>query len=192
MSSTVRTFVALPVPPAAGRALAGLQERLRSGLAGRGEIRWVRPDQFHLTLLFIGERPRAELPSMAERLREAVAGFSAFSLALEGVGAFPGPSRPRVVWVGVSAGAASLVRLAAAVASALEPFAPAEAERDFHPHVTLGRVKWLAPGFSFAAWVDGCLPTPIGPQRLERVVLYASRLTPAGAQYAELAHVDLA
>jgi 2'-5' RNA ligase len=135
---TVRTFIAVDLPEEVRDYLARCQERLR---AAGANVKWTRPEQIHLTLVFLGNVPADELDLLAEAVREAVAGFGPLALRAGGTGQFPPGGRPRVVWVGVQVEEGDLMGLQQAVARAAAPFAEKQEHRGFHPHLTLGRVR---------------------------------------------------
>jgi RNA 2',3'-cyclic 3'-phosphodiesterase len=101
-----------------------------------------RPDApDHLTIRFLGEVPESWLDRISAAVRSAVAPIPPFDLTLEGVGAFPDPNAPRVVWVGVTEGRETVVRVARAVSEALVGEGIPDEPDDFVPHVTLFRVR---------------------------------------------------
>lgn len=170
-------------------------DRLRATERASGtlpDVVWVAPDNFHLTVKFLGAVGAQRLPDLERALGEAVAGVSPFDLTLRGLGAFPSAARPRVIWAGTAEGAAELADLAARVERTLSPLGfPAE-ERPFSAHVTLGRVRTprrnprLAQALAASASVELlCVP-------VARVSLMRSDLSPRGARYSELAGHPLA
>ncbi len=150
-------------------------------------MKWVAPANLHLTLKFLGDIPAGDLPAVGAALRGALAGSGGpFVLGLEGVGAFPSASSPRVVWVGVTQGREALTGLAARVQEALGPLGFPPEARGFSPHLTLGRCRSSRNAAGLVA-VLAALRDYRGPQvRVERVVLFSSELRPAGPAYAPL------
>jgi len=133
----MRLFVALRPPPAARAEIASIQERLAA--ADRSDaIRWTGSSSIHLTLRFLGEVADAQVEAAASALDAVATRSTAPRLAVAEVGGFPTRLRPRVVWLGLDEDGERLESLAAAVASALAPFAPPD-ERPFQAHVTVGR-----------------------------------------------------
>ena len=102
-------------------------------------LRWEQRERYHLTLQFLG--PVRELAPVVGGLAAAVEGCVAFPVRLGGAGAFPKPGRARVVWMGTAAGGPELVALAGAVAGGLRPFGYEPDRKEFHPHLTLARLK---------------------------------------------------
>ena len=147
--------------------------------------RWAAPEQWHLTLQFLG--PVRELAPVAEALK-SLGRLPAFALRLGGGGAFPSARRGRVVWIGAVEGDAEVRGLAGAVSAALAPLGY-EADRRFRSHLTVARMR--DPGDVSAA-VAALGEGPVGPAfAVEEVVLYESRLSPKGASYTALARIPL-
>ncbi|MGD8209784.1 MAG: RNA 2',3'-cyclic phosphodiesterase, partial [Desulfobacterales bacterium] len=98
MPSTLRTFIALELPPSLISLLAKVQEDLQSmGLRAK----WVRPGNIHLTLKFLGNINSADIDNIGRAMVDAVGNINTFNLVAEGIGVFPGIKRPRVIWVGL-------------------------------------------------------------------------------------------
>ena len=135
----MRLFVAVDLSEEARQAMAAEQKRIASALGvGQTSLKWVRQEHMHLTLVFLGsvDEPRAR--TVVDVIGRDV-DAAPFDMVFDGVGAFPPHGEPRVLWTGVTQGAADLVALhrelgqrAAALGIALE-------DRSFHPHLTLGR-----------------------------------------------------
>jgi 2'-5' RNA ligase len=150
-------------------------------------LRWEQPDRYHFTLQFLG--PVAELAPVVDGLAVAVRARDAFPLRLGGAGAFPKPGRARVVWLGAALGGADLVSLAGAVAGGLRPAGYEPDRKEFHPHLTLARLKvpdnvgdvLAAIGAEAVgeAFTDG------------EVVLYQSQLSSKGPTYTVLERFPL-
>jgi RNA 2',3'-cyclic 3'-phosphodiesterase len=126
-----RLFVALSLPDPVKRSL----EPLARGL---GDVRWLDPEQQHLTLRFIGELDNGRLEEVAEALA-LVEGWP-FELGLEGLGHFPPRGEPQVLWVGVTK-SPDLARLKRRIDRVLAAIGVPPEGRKFTPHVTLARVR---------------------------------------------------
>jgi len=105
-------------------------------------VRWVRPEAIHLTLKFLGDVPSAQTAQLSGMLDEAAGGHAPFECGVGGLGCFPDLRQPRVVWAGVSEPDGALTRLQHAVeaGAARLGYTREPAEREFNPHLTLGRV----------------------------------------------------
>ena len=137
----VRMFVAVPLPASLLDKVTQVQRRLQAH-PDATPVRWVRPEQVHLTLKFLGNVAGDDLPRLGEALASACAGLNAFELGLAGLGCFPNTGNPRVVWIGITGAVTQLDALQRRVEQALRGFGDhAEEARAFHPHLTLGRVN---------------------------------------------------
>lgn len=182
-SSTVRAFVAANLDPGLKQAIALVQEQLR---ATRADVGWVRPENLHLTLKFLGQVAEASVQRIAEAIEAAALGDGPFRLVLAGLGAFPQSRSARVIWVGVEAGAQGLAGLQARLEAQLEPLGfPLEA-RPFTAHLTLGRVRGPARRAQLAAALTSMPAGPLGEMLLDRIELMKSELRPEGACHSVL------
>jgi RNA 2',3'-cyclic 3'-phosphodiesterase len=153
-------------------------------------VAWVGADNFHLTLKFLGGVETGRVDAVVAGLTGAAAGCPAFDVAVRGLGAFPSPTRPRVLWAAVAEGAAAMSVVARRVDEALGPLGFEPETRAFSPHVTLGRVRVPRSSPRLAeALADG---GEFGRQRVDRLVLMRSELSPRGPRYTELAMAPLA
>jgi 2'-5' RNA ligase len=180
----MRLFVALEVPEPPRRDLRRRVDGVRDRLP---RARWVDLDAVHLTLLFLGETPEAEVPALAAGLREPFARCPPLDLRLASGGTFP-PGRPaRVAWVGVEAPPELTALQEQITRVAVETLGFTPEERGFHPHVTLARCPdpWRREA------IDKFKPAftgPIGPPFVaDRGILLESKLSPKGARYREVA-----
>jgi 2'-5' RNA ligase len=185
----LRTFIALDLGPAIRERLVSLQENFESQASG---VKWVEPENLHVTLLFLGEVDNREIPAVCRAVDEVAQTLPPFVLSVEGVGCFPNPRRPRVLWVGIGAGA----ELVTALHDLLEPplldlGCYRREQRKYTPHVTLGRIKSEAAPVGFAqalakheTWKAGQTPIP-------DVRVMSSELSPRGPEYTVLSRAKL-
>jgi RNA 2',3'-cyclic 3'-phosphodiesterase len=197
MAEMTRTFVAIEVPESLGEVLASWQRSLAPEAAG---CHWTDAAQrrFHATLAFLGDVRNRDLNEVCTAVTAAACAFDPFELELRGVGAFPNPKRPRVVWAGLTAvGSAPLVELQRALAAAVGATGYPTADSDFHAHVTLGRFKsdrsrnrGTRPA-DLTSMVENHRLDSAGTFVVSEVVALASSLAPAGASYRTLARAPL-
>jgi 2'-5' RNA ligase len=182
--SAIRAFLAVEIGGSARRAAAVAARRLAREVRGR-EVRWARPETYHLTLRFLGEIAEEQVAPLAARVAETVADLAPFDLRLGALTAFPSPRRPRVVAVTVEP-EAPLAALARRVeAAVIHAGLPGE-DRAFRPHLTLGRVRDRAhPDLGAAE------PLEASPFRVAEVVLFASDLRTDGAVHTPLERIAL-
>src|SRR4051812_7951228 len=110
----IRTFIAIDPGDAIRNAMIAVQQSLARETT---DVKWVEEDNLHLTLLFLGEVDDRDLLGICRAVAKAAASQAAFAMEVSGIGCFPNPRRPRIVWAGVETGAAELV----ALHGALEP-----------------------------------------------------------------------
>ena len=188
MSETVRTFVAIELPEEVRAYLADCQERLRR--AG-GDVKWVRPDLIHLTLVFLGEVPTEALADLEKSVRDAASGPVAMALRAGGAGRFPPRGLPRVIWIGIEEPSGKLLALQKALADATAAFAEKAEDRAYQAHLTLGRVR----GPKGARDLEGILDSMSGQTgptfEAREVTIFKSALGPQGPTYTVLLKVAL-
>ena len=162
----MRLFVALDLPWALRESLFDLA----MGLEG---VRWVPPENLHLTLRFIGEAPR----HVAEEIDLALASLRgrAFSLEIAGVGTREKSGRVSSVWAGVVRNAA-LDHLQSKIETALQRAGLAPERRRFAPHVTLARLDGTAEPGRVMRWVQAHNLFRTEPVEVAHFTLFSSRL----------------
>ncbi len=184
-----RTFIGFKLSDEVVTRLGELQESMA---ATGANVKWVTPENFHLTLFFLGDVDDRELYSLFRIAKSAAKREPAFTLGLSGVGAFPTPRRPKVIWAGIGDGAESLIRLQAAMEPSLLEFGSyRREERAYTPHITLGRVESEADGEAllpewptWASWSGG-------HQTVEEVMIFASEMRREGPEYTVLGRAPL-
>jgi 2'-5' RNA ligase len=189
----VRTFIAIELDETIEDALADLQEQLKAKVP-RDSVRWVKSEGIHLTLKFLGNVPANRIEEVERTLTQACVGFPAFSFSVGGLGCFPNPRRPRVVWVGVQEESGTLKRLQKAIEDGMERLGFPPEGRRFHAHLTLGRTQRRASSGDVRRLGQLVEETDIGELgRMEAraVSLMKSDLKPTGAVYTQLAAVEL-
>jgi 2'-5' RNA ligase len=185
--SRLRTFIAVPLNRAVRDRLVSLQERL----AGKGaDVKWVEPENLHVTLLFLGEVGERDVMPVCRAVADVCRLHTPFSFGVESVGCFPNIQRPRILWVGVIDGSAEIC----ALHDALEPPLLAlgcyrREERHFTPHITLGRVKSDRSGTETA--LSKLADWRAGEVRATELHVLSSELTPKGPVYSVLSRVPL-
>jgi len=135
----VRSFIAIPVPADGLQVLEDAVERLDLELGK--SVRWVRSEGVHLTLKFMGNIPEGMVARVLEALPPVAARFAPIDLSISGMGVFPSPRRPRVLWAGLRGDLETLSALQLAVDDAVGKLGLPKEQRAFSPHLTLGRVR---------------------------------------------------
>jgi len=183
----IRAFIAIDLPLLLQESLDKQTARLRQTL-GDDAIRWVPPQNMHLTLKFLGSLPLSHLDFIKRMLAQSVDSNPQFDLQISGLGSFPNSKRPRVLWAGIHA-PAGLASLQKTIEDGASRLGYNKEERPFSPHLTLGRVR---QGLSaqelhkvsttFSAFQLG----KIGTARVDSVYLYQSDLNSEGSVYTKL------
>ena len=176
----MRLFVALEIPPGVRESLGEFLAALR---ALSSQPRWVRADNLHITLKFIGEVQPEKLGDIRVAL-SAVHSNRSVTLDFRGVGFFPNEKRPRVFWAGVEA-SANLGRLAGDIDRSLEKLGVPPEKRPFSPHLTLARFE--PPGLpELRAAIQENARREFGSVAAREFHLIESKLKPGGAEYTTL------
>ncbi|MDG2014853.1 MAG: RNA 2',3'-cyclic phosphodiesterase [Pirellulaceae bacterium] len=190
MAATIRSFIAIDIPPDTARAMGRVIRRMAQKWP---EYRWSDPQTLHLTLNFLGNVPDGKLPRVCEILRETLVQHPRFSFELQGLGAFPKAARPRIIWVGVGEGKSPLSRLFYDLAKNLDELRLDRDRKAFRPHISLARIQ------DGERWPDSMVehlthepPTQFGVVAVEEVVLYSSHQEKSGAIHTVMDRVPLA
>jgi 2'-5' RNA ligase len=176
-----RTFIGIDIGDAIRANALTLQKELAKSGA---EVKWATPGSMHITLLFLGEVDDRELHAVCRTVKQIAEREAPFALRVAGVGAFPTPRRPKIVWAGITDGAEPLQRLNAALeVQMLERGCYRKEERGYTPHLTLGRVKGDADSFTLASEIPKRLAWDGGTAAVDEVLVYSSELNRDGPVY---------
>jgi RNA 2',3'-cyclic 3'-phosphodiesterase len=184
----LRTFIAVDVGKAIRSRLVDLQEKLARA---ETEVKWVEPENLHVTLLFLGEVDERQTPRVCGLVADETARHTPFLMAVETVGCFPNPRRPRVLWVGVGQGTQELCALHDALETPLQELGYRREERRYTPHITLGRVKSDRPTVQLAEALARQAAWKGGEIEVGALLVMSSELTPKGPIYSVLSRAKL-
>jgi 2'-5' RNA ligase len=186
LARTIRTFIAVDLPDQVRQSIRHFQEPLKKGSA---DVKWVRPENMHLTLKFLGDIPFDQQDAILGAMAVSVRLFNPFSAVLSGSGGFPDLGHPRVFWIGIGRGAQELTELSIRLNNALAPLGFEKDKRPYKAHLTLGRVRSMR-GISTVA---KRLKDPFASEsfRVDEIILYQSDLNPAGSVYTVLDRVKM-
>ncbi len=149
----------------------------------------VEPENFHITIKFLGEISEKEIPLIREIVIKHTKFFKPFEISFEGVGAFPSISYPRVIWVGIVKNREKLSNLASNISADLEKTGFHKESRGFHPHVTIARVK--KPSSQLKKTINEFQGESFGQMVVRAIRLKKSVLTPQGPIYTTIFEVLL-
>jgi 2'-5' RNA ligase len=185
----IRTFIAVEVWPEIRERCKSLVNRLKDTSA---KVTWVKPDQMHLTMNFLGDVPMNDIPAVCKVVADAVQSFSPFDVGMTGVGVFPGYDNPRTIWLGVGEGSDELVALHASLEAGLAKMGFRVEARRFRPHLTLGRVRSLPAGpTQLAEVLRQHAEFEAGPMMVSEVTVFSSELGRDGPVHEALGHGEL-
>lgn len=181
---SIRSFLAFEVPPVMKEALTGVLED-----AGRTRlnVRWVKVDNIHLTMVFMGNIREEDLPGVRTAVAPVCSRYGPFDVSLRSLGFFPNARRPRVIWIGLDGDIERLSLLRDDLQTALEPFGLKKEKRKFQPHLTIGRFR--NPGRSDSSCEDTLARYEDfrgSVCELDELILFKSDLKPGGAEYTRL------
>ena len=183
----VRTFIAIDIEePEIIEKLCKIQKEL---LKTGAQMKLVERQNLHITLKFLGEISPERIKLLEDAIINACKGFTKFQIKLEGLGAFPSISYPRVVWVGVTRGSETLKALAKSIEETTVRVGFRKSDKVFHPHVTLARIKFRTPKLS--EFILKNRNIEVGEKLVANVRIKKSILRPQGPIYETLAEIPL-
>lgn len=188
----LRCFLALELPASVQQAIRGATSQTRRAL-GADVVRWIPEPNIHLTLKFLGETAPSSVEQIGAALQSEVPQYKHFVVELRGMGAFPSVKRARVLWIGLQAPPA-LASLQHELDVATSRLGYVSEEREFSPHLTIGRVRQNASSSDLQRIREVLEANPIdylAAFTVDAVHLYASELLPTGSVYSKLRTVDL-
>ncbi len=180
---TVRTFIAAEIPAAGARFLRGVQENLKSR---RIDLRWVKPDNIHLTLKFLGDVPLSGIEEIQQAAAAAAEGVAAVAVSAKGLGVFPNMQKPRVLWAGLNGRTHALSQMQQRLEKSLAAQGFKQERRPFKAHLTLGRIRGKTDPKKLADAVRASGDLTSSPFLIDTVTLFKSDLRPGGAVYTRI------
>jgi 2'-5' RNA ligase len=188
MPPTIRTFIALELPPLVISMLAKVQEDFKSM---RLRAKWVRPENIHLTLKFLGNINPGDIDKIGGAMMDAVDDFAAINLVAGGVGVFPGIKRPRVIWVGLGGQIQLLFAMQRVLEDNLAALGFKKEKRPFKGHLTLGRFRQTVNSDTIRQIMREYANQYSEEFTARRIILFKSDLKPTGAVYSQLLQATL-
>jgi 2'-5' RNA ligase len=185
-TDTLRLFLAIQIPETVRAELQRLQSELKPLLPANA-VRWAKPEQFHLTLKFLGDVPAGELDALSEAARAVCAVAPPLPLRAEGVGFFPNDFSPRVFWVEIKSRDKLLHNFQQQLEAAVQQFAEKQEAKNFAAHVTLARFEKLRRGSVEKFMARAKTDWLFGEWTAREVELVQSKLLPSGAVHAPVA-----
>ena len=187
-SDTIRAFIALELPEEIIAFIRKIQEGLRSyGF----KARWVRPENIHLTLKFLGDINSEEIKKAGDAIISAASENASMSLSAKGIGFFPGVKRSQVIWTGIAGQTRELADLQKTLDGKLDTVGFPKEKRPFKGHLTIARIKRKIDARRLVDAMKEFAKFESKTFIADEVVLFKSELKPSGAVYTMLMSVAL-
>lgn len=187
----MRVFIAIELPDKIKDSLGNLQEQLKKAEA---DVKWVKPENIHLTLKFLGEVDDEKLKRISGAIEEAACENHSYKIRIHSLGAFPKIDYLRVLWVGVEEGDAETRKIAKTLEEKIMKIGIPKEERPFSSHITIGRIRSTLNRERLVEELKN-LQENFGKENLEfcvsKITLFKSTLTPKGPIYEGLKNVSL-
>jgi RNA 2',3'-cyclic 3'-phosphodiesterase len=189
---TIRCFIAIEIEEAIRDEFARVQQQLQKELRGNESgIKWVPPENIHLTLKFLGNVTDQEIPEICAAVSRAASESSPFSFSVGSCGSFP-PNRPaRVLWIGITEGQPELKQFAKRVDHWVNKLGFPLEKRAFSGHLTLARIRQPNAGKAVSRVATEITIGTLGQQDLSEITVFQSDLRPGGPVYTPLHHAPL-
>lgn len=187
----LRLFIAIEMDDALRKEMKRVQKQLQDARA-LSFVRWVAPQNIHLTLKFLGNTKQAQVPMLTAALERPARNIAPFQLTARGLGCFPNMRRPNNVWVGLEGDLQTAALLARRIEEECVELGFARDPHGFAPHLTLGRVKREASNDTrtvIGEFIKNAPPTTLGMIHADALHLIASDLRPSGPIYTTLARI---
>ena len=182
MNETIRCFIAIELSPEIRDTLREIQSDLKKSVVG---VKWVKPENIHLTLKFLGHINPSTVEEVKSALTEIASHVKPFTIRLSSPGAFPSLGSPRVIWVGIDKGDKESIDLAGRIEEKTALLGIEKENRAFHPHLTLARVNFLKDK-DLLKNAFSSLKVPPAEMTASKLTLFQSTLTREGSIYTVL------
>ncbi|TRO44254.1 RNA 2',3'-cyclic phosphodiesterase [Candidatus Bathyarchaeota archaeon] len=186
MSGTIRTFLAFDIEDQT--ILRRIMQAQKMLVSTGADLKLVNPQNIHLTIRFLGEIPLTMIDQIYEEMKKLV--FSPFQIELEGIGAFPKPAYPRVVWAGIRNGVKELKNVFEQLEPRLRGLGFQPDNKGFSPHLTIARVRSGRNKAKLAELINDLMDYDFGTVNSGHLKLIKSDLTPRGPIYTNVKEVS--
>jgi 2'-5' RNA ligase len=187
----MRAFIAIELPKELREFLSRMQDQLKTS---GGDIKWVAPDNIHLTLKFLGEIDDEKFAKIVKIIEGVTKETLPFPMRISSIGAFPKIDYPRVIWTGVDKGDKEAKQIVKELEAKIEKLGIPKEERAFSSHITIGRTRSNLNREKLVAELKNLENKP-GGENLEfsvtKITLFKSTLTPKGPIYEVLQEANL-
>ncbi len=186
--NVIRAFIAIPLPASLQEQIYSETQPLRTQL-GHEIIRWVPPENIHITLKFLGDTEKEKLEKLKRLLAKEIIETPSFEISVKDLGVFPNISRPSVVWIGVE-NSGKLSTLHQSVQAVASQIGSVPEKRQFSAHLTLGRVTRKGYNkqarFQICKTLEESVKYNFGKVLVNSIHIFQSKLTPKGAKHSTI------
>jgi len=175
----LRLFIAIDIPEHVKKEIGELLGILKKHDA---DVKWIPPENIHLTLKFLGTTPDSLVGKIREALLPLVSSYEPFYITIQSTGVFPSSKYPRIIWIGII-DSDTLIEVRNGIESAMSLLGFQREDKKFHPHLTVGRVRGQKGMISLMQELDHSHDKQFGHFRVDQVKLMKSELKPKGAEY---------
>ena len=180
-----RVFIGIPI----GHKIKSILPSLKSTVhCSRDIIRWIPPDNIHLTLSFLGNISDKDIPNIVQSLENCITS-KYFKIKIESTGVFPSANFPKILWIGIGKGADDLTSLQQDIEISVRKFKGIYRREKFMPHITIARIRRSRRKIDVLPFLN----TVYSPTELDvnSICLYESILLPKGTRYTVLTEFPL-
>ena len=184
----MRLFVAVDLSTEIKDKINGLLQKI---VKTNADVKWVKPENIHITIKFLGEVEEKKVDIINCKLKETVSFFPVFDVNVRGVGSFPDWKNPRVIWIGIDRGKEELKKLVETTEEIFhKELGFKKEERDFNAHITIARVRSF-DNISKLKEVMDASDSEFGRFKVKELILMNSKLTPEGPIYVPISRFSL-
>jgi 2'-5' RNA ligase len=183
----LRCFISVELPEEIRNNIGARTESL---VAAGADVKWIPPENLHLTLKFLGKTPEELVPDIRKKLLEAASLHHSIRIRLSGTGVFPDRRRPRVIWVGMQ-DSEGLVKLQQDIEAKMAELGFEAEKRRFSPHLTIGRVRSPKGRENLLRELDALRDMDFNELEVRDVSMMKSELRPTGARHFKLFDIPL-
>jgi 2'-5' RNA ligase len=174
-----RTFIAIKIHP--GEKMREILDYFKQSLS-QEKIKWVDPGIMHITITFLGDTDEKIIPSVSDAIKQISLNHPPFELIFRDAGIFRNLRDPRVIWIGTETNPV-MQSLKANLDNELSRFGFEKETREFRPHLTLGRIKWIKNISALEEAINLYKDQEVQKESINELIYYESILKPEGPLY---------
>jgi 2'-5' RNA ligase len=174
-----RTFIAIKIHP--GGKMREILDYFKQSLS-QEKIKWVDPGIMHITIAFLGDTDEKIIPSVSDAIKQISLNHTPFELIFRGAGIFRNLRDPRVIWIGTEKNPV-MQSVKANLDNELSRFGFEKETREFKPHLTLGRIKWIKNISALEEAINLYKDQEVQKEPINELIYYESILKPEGPLY---------